>query len=145
MIPGGADRRVDVGVGEMVQLADLQIRETDRRDVEEGEHPDARAGQHPLAHALEGPCAGAAAVDPGGHAGRARDVVGARAEVGGAGEAVRVQIDQAGQHQAVADVVDGVAVRREPRRDLGDQPISHPHVERARESGARIHDRPAAQ
>src|SRR5206468_1361269 len=79
-------------------------------DVEEREHPHPRARQHPLAHALEIARAGAAAVNPRRHAPRARHVVGARAEVRRAREAVRVQVDERGQDQPPGDVEHGVAL-----------------------------------
>ena len=143
VIARGADGRIDVGVGQMVQLADLEIREADRRDIEEGEHPHARARQHPLAHAFEVAGAGAPAVHPRRHARRARHVVGARAEVGRAREAVRVQVDETRQHQPPADVQHGIAIGRESGADLRHEAIPHAHVQRAGETGAGIHHLPA--
>src|SRR5438552_226017 len=135
VITRGADGRVHVGVREVVQLADLEVREPDRGDVEEREHPHPRARQHPFAHALEIARAGAAAVHPRRHARRARHVVGARAEVRRAREAVRVQVDEPGQDQPPGDVEHGVALGGEPRTHLGDEAVAHAHVERAGEAG----------
>jgi hypothetical protein len=104
VVAGDAGGQVGIRVLEVAVLADREVREPDRGDVEEPEHTGVRARHHVLAEPGEVRRAGAPRVAKRGHAGGAAHRVGLDSQVVAGDERVRVKVDQARRDVRARDV-----------------------------------------
>ena len=136
MLPAHAHGQIGVRVLQQAVLADLEVHEADRGDVQEGQDPRLRPRHDVLAKSRQGGRAGAARIDQRGDPRASTGLVGLDAQVVAGKERVGMHV-----HESRDDVTSGdvdhrpARVTGNRRGDGRDAPGGEGHVARAVHSG----------